>query len=101
MHYRADQLGSLLRPAELLEGRTAYAAGRMSSGKPASISSPTASTGAELFAVALPIPSKAWLPLSLGAIGAVNPPADRVIRNELLVEDCGQFAGSRRTSRRF
>src|SRR5437867_1115438 len=31
MHYRADQLGSLLRPAELLEGRTAYAAGRMSS----------------------------------------------------------------------
>ena len=31
MHYRADQLGSLLRPAELLEGRAAYAAGRMSS----------------------------------------------------------------------
>jgi len=31
MHYRADQLGSLLRPPELLEARAAYAAGRMTS----------------------------------------------------------------------
>ena len=31
MHYRADQLGSLLRPPELLEARAAYATGRMTS----------------------------------------------------------------------
>jgi 5-methyltetrahydropteroyltriglutamate--homocysteine methyltransferase len=119
MHYRADQLGSLLRPPELLVARAAHVEGRITLAELRNLEDTSILDALEMqrqtgitvfsdgeyrrstFRSSFAESVDGMVPAESGRNWSGQSAAHRSMRNESSVDDSANCAGSRRTSRRF